>query len=147
MATSAAATPEAYLADLPPERRDALGAVRAMILKHLPKGYRESVNWGMLSYEVPLERYPDTYNGRPLCYVALASQKHYCSVYLMGVYQDPAQETELKAAFKREGKRLDMGKSCVRFKRAEDLPLDAIGKLIAAVTPEALIERSKSLGR
>ena len=98
------------------------------------------MNYGMISYQVPLERYPDTYNGQPLAYVALAAQKHYYSLYLMNVYNDYAVETTLVDGFQKAGKRLDMGKSCVRFKNLEDLPLEVIAKVIAHTTPDQLIK-------
>ena len=147
MAKSNATTPEAYLAELPEERRAVVATVRDVILRNLPEGYREAMNWGMLSYEVPLERYPDTYNGQPLSYVALAAQKNGYSLYLMGVYGDPAREEELREAFAKAGKRLDMGKSCVRFKRVDDLPLDALGGIIGGVPPERLIARHEAARR
>ncbi len=132
MPRSSATTPEAYLAELPRERRADIAAVRDVIRKNLPEGYGESVNWGMISYGVPLERYPSTYNKQPLCYVGLAAQKNYNALYLMRVYGDKAQEKRLRDAFKKAGKKLDMGKSCVRFKKAEDLPLDTIGEIVAS---------------
>jgi Domain of unknown function (DU1801) len=132
MPRSSATTPEAYLAELPSERRADIAAVRDVIRKNLPEGYGESVNWGVISYAVPLERYPNTYNKQPLCYVALAAQKNYNALYLMRVYGDKAQEKRLRDAFKKAGKKLDMGKSCVRFKKAEDLPLDTIGEIVAS---------------
>jgi uncharacterized protein YdhG (YjbR/CyaY superfamily) len=138
---SRAATVEDYLAELPPERRAVLAEVRKTIKRNLPNGYRETMNWGMICYEVPLARYPKTYNGQPLCYAGLAAQKSHYAIYLMGVYQNPAEARRLKEAFAREGKKLDMGKSCVRFKRLEDLPLEGIGELIAGTTPEAFIAR------
>ncbi len=93
----------------------------------------------MITYCVPLERYPKTYNGQPLGYVALAAQKTSNSLYLMGVYADPGQEAELREGFRAAGKKLDMGKSCVRFRRAADLPLDTIGRLIASTSVEQYI--------
>jgi hypothetical protein len=141
MASSKAATVEAYLQELPEDRREVVSTVRDVILRNLPDGYTETMAWGMISYGIPLERYPTTYNGQPLGYVALAAQKNSYSLYLMGVYADPEQEAALREAFRCEGKKLDMGKSCVRFKKAADLPLDAIGELIAATTPEQYIAR------
>jgi len=132
MPRSSATTPEAYLAELPSERRADIAAVRDVIRKNLPEGYGESMNWGMISYGVPLERYPSTYNKQPLCYVGLAAQKNYNALYLMRVYGDKAQEKRLRDAFKKAGKKLDMGKSCVRFKKAEDLPLETIGEIVAS---------------
>ena len=141
MASSKAATVEAYLQELPEDRREVVATVRGIILRNLPDGYVEAMNWGMITWEIPLERYPTTYNGQPLGYAALAAQKNNYSLYLMGVYADPEQEAALREAFRREGKKLDMGKSCVRFRKAADLPLDAIGELIAATTPEQYIAR------
>ncbi|HYC91710.1 MAG TPA: DUF1801 domain-containing protein [Thermoanaerobaculia bacterium] len=139
MARSAAKTVDEYLAELPDDRREAVTEVRKLIRKHLPKGYEETVNWGMLCYQIPLAKYPDTYNGQPLGYVALASQKNYCALYLMTPYMDPAQGEELKEAFARAGKKMDMGKSCLRFKTADDLPLPALGKIIASTPPAEYI--------
>jgi len=141
MVMSHATTVADYLAELTADRRKTISAVRAVIRKHLPKGYKEAVGYGMICYSVPLSAYPDTYNGQPLCYAALAAQKNYCALYLMGCYGDAAQTTALKDAFKKAGKKLDMGKSCVRFKTLDDLPLDVIGKTIAATPVKAFIDR------
>jgi hypothetical protein len=138
MARSNASTPEEYLAELPPERREVVARVRDVILRNLPEGYRETMNWGMLTYEVPLERYADTYNGQPLGYAALAAQKNYYALYLNAIDQDEGQR-ELREDFERAGKRLDMGKSCVRFKKLDDLPLDVIGRVIARIEPDAYV--------
>ena len=140
MAKSRAATVEEYLAELPPERREVISTVRDTIRKKLPKGYRETMNWGMISYEIPLEDYPDTYNKQPLTYAALAAQKNHYAVYLTGLYQDSAEEKAFRDAFATAGKKLDMGKSCVRFRKLEDLPLETIGKAIRGTSPEELIE-------
>jgi uncharacterized protein YdhG (YjbR/CyaY superfamily) len=126
---SEATTVEEYLAELPEERRAAVSAVRDVILANLPEGYDEGIQWGMITYSVPLEVSGKTYNGRPLAYVSLASQKNYLSLYLMGVYGE--REQEFRAEFEATGRKLDMGKSCVRFKRADDLPLDLIGREVA----------------
>ena len=130
---------DAYLKSLPAERRAVVSALRELVLANLPKGYEESIEWGFPTYQVPLAKYPDTYNKRPLCYAAIAAQKHHYAVYLMCAYQDPALLTRLKADFAKAGKKLDMGKSCIRFKRLEDLPLPAIGRAIKAVTPARFI--------
>lgn len=115
--------------------------LRKLIRKNLPKGYDEAVNWGMLCYQIPLDRYPDTYNGQPLGYVALASQKNYCSLYLTGAYIDPEQEAALKEGFAMAGKKLDMGKSCLRFRKLDDLALDVVAKVIASTPPDKYIEQ------
>lgn len=139
MARSEVSTVEEYLAELPAGKREAVEGVRATILENLPPGYSETMNWGMISYEVPLETYPDTYNDRPLGYLALAAQKNHCSLYMMAVYADPEQEARLKEGFERAGRKLDMGKSCVRFRELDDLPLDVIGELVASTSPEEMI--------
>jgi Domain of unknown function (DU1801) len=143
---SDATTVEGYLASLPEDRRAAIGAVRDTILQHLPDGYEEGIQHGMLGYYIPLERYPDTYNGQPLGVAALASQKNYMSLYLNCVYSDEEQQAWFEQRWAQTGKKLDMGKSCVRFKRLDDLPLDVVGEAIARVPPEDFIaayERSR----
>jgi hypothetical protein len=139
MAMSKAATVSAYLADLPPERRKVLAAVRSVIRKNLPRGYKELMGYGMICYSVPLTRYPDTYNGQPLCYAALAAQKNYYALYLMSIYGDTPRSKAFRAAFGKAGKKLDMGKSCVRFRALDDLPLDVIGREIASTSVDAFI--------
>lgn len=140
-------TPETQLAKLPADRRELLEAVRRVILQHLPEGYEETVENGMLAYVVPLSRYPNTYNRRPLQYVALAAQKGYCALYLVGAYSDPEVLAQLVVGFRAAGKKLDMGKSCLRFHHLSDLPLDVIGHCIAALTPDGLIERYEAARR
>lgn len=133
-------TPESYLAKQPADRRVALSAVRDVILRALPDGYAELINGGMLVYAVPLSRYPKTYNKQPLWYAALAGQKGYNSLYLMSAYGSPEHRRRLRDGFERLGKKLDIGKSCIHFVRAEDLPLDVIGELIASVPVDRWIE-------
>lgn len=136
MVSSKAQTVPEYLAELPAERRAVIAAVRKVVRKHLPKGYVEAMNWGMICYEIPLKRYPITYNKQPLSYAALAAQKNNYALYLMG--NEETRKT-LAAAFKAMGKKMDMGKVCLRFKKLEDLPLEAIGKVIASVSVDAYI--------
>ena len=138
---SNASTVADYLEELPHERRTQLEAVRMTILKNLPKGVEESMNWGMISYEIPLERYPETYNGQPLSFAALASQKNHMAVYLHSIYADQATREKFETAYAGTGKRMDVGASCVRFRRLEDLPLDVIGDAIAAVDVDTYIAR------
>ena len=123
-----------YLADLDPDRRAVVGAVRAVILANLPAGFVEEIAWGMSSYDVPLERYPATYNGKPLMYAALASQKRHCSLYLSNVFADPARMERFAERYRTTGKRLDMGKSCVRFRTLDDLPHDLVAEVIAGTS-------------
>ena len=140
MAGSRAGTVEGYLQELPEERRAVVSQVREVILRSLPEGYQESMNWGMIAYEIPLERFPDTYNKKPLMYMALAAQKNHYAVYSSGVYMDPLGESWLRSEFEKAGKKLDMGKSCIRFRKLEDLPLEAIGEVAAAHTVEEFLE-------
>jgi Domain of unknown function (DU1801) len=144
MKISKAATVTEYLHALPEDRRKEIAKVRSVIRKHLPKGYQEAMTYGHITYQVPLRRYPDTYNGQPLCYAALAAQKNFNTLYLMRPYGDPAQLQELKDSFAKAGKRLDMGKSCIHFKSAEDLPLPAIGQLVASTSPDRWIATAKA---
>jgi hypothetical protein len=139
VATSTAKTVDAYLAELPADRREAIAAVRKVILKHLPKGYKECMAFGMIVYVIPLQDYPVTYNKQPLMYAALASQKNYMSVYLCNVYGHKETDTWFRKRWAETGKKLDMGKSCVRFKTLEDLPLDVIGETIARTPVERFI--------
>jgi uncharacterized protein YdhG (YjbR/CyaY superfamily) len=135
-----ATTPDQYLAELADDRRDAIETVREAIVKNLPKGFVESMMWGMIVYSVPLETYPDTYNGQPLMYAALASQKNHMAVYLTGVYSDEHRREAFLSKYRATGKRLDMGKSCVRFRRIDDLPVDLIGETIGAIDLDSFIE-------
>lgn len=134
---SKAATVEQYLAALPAERRAALEALRKVILKNLDRGFAEGMQYGMIGYFVPHSRYPAGYHcapKQPLPMGNLASQKNHLALYLMSLYQDPALLEWFIAAWKKTGKRLDMGKCCVRFQRIEDIPLDVIGKLFRRTT-------------
>lgn len=140
MFTNKARTVAEYLKQLPADRRKTLSTVRNVVLENLPKGYREEIGWGAITYAIPLADYPDTYNGQPLCVAALSAGKNYCSIYLMAAYGDTKTRKSLEDAFRKSGKKLDMGKACVRFKSADDLPLDAIGEIIAKVTPEKYIK-------
>jgi len=140
MARSSAATVEEYLRELPEERAEALRAVRQVILDHLPPGYVETMNWGMICYEVPLARCPDTYNKQPLMFAGLASQKRHLGLYLMCVYSHQGSRAEFEEKFRASGKKLDMGKSCVRFRKLEDLPLEVVGETIASTSVEEYIQ-------
>lgn len=140
MVRSKAATIAEYLDELAPDRREQIETVRDVVLKNLPEGYAESMNWGMITWEIPLERYPKTYNKQPLMYAALASQKNYISLYLMCVYAHDGKMGEFERRFKESGKKLNMGKSCVRFKSADDLPMDLIAETIASTTVDDYIE-------
>lgn len=130
---SDAKTVEAYLDELPEDRRAAIQSVRKVILEALPKGYEEGMQYGMIGYFVPHSVYPPGYHcdpKQPLPFVNLASQKNHMAVYLMCCYGK--DEAAFRAAWAKTGKRLDMGKSCVRFKKVEDLALDVISETIRA---------------
>jgi hypothetical protein len=141
---SEATTVEEYLEDLPADRREAISAVREVILRNLPDGYEEVMNWGMIAYQVPLENCPDTYNGQPLMLAGLASQKNHMAVYLTMPYIDDGGRAAFEKAYRATGKRYDVGKSCVWFKRIDDLPLPLIGKAIGAVPADEFVERVKA---
>ncbi len=138
---------EAYLGELPPDRREAISTVRAAILDHLPTGYEEAMEWGMISYQVPLSTCPDTYNGKPLMYAALASQKNHMAVYLTGVYADPEVRADFEERYRATGKRMDMGKSCVRFRKLDDLPLELVGEAVAAFSVDEFVDLVQSVRR
>src|SRR5213593_1767461 len=132
--TSNAKTVEEYLAKLPADRRAVISAVREVILVNLPEGYAECMFCGMIGYVVPHSIYPAGYHcnpSQPLQYAALGSQKNHMAIYLCNVYGDPAIEKWFRKSYQATGKKLDMGKSCVRFKKLEDLPLEVIGQVIA----------------
>jgi hypothetical protein len=145
---SKAASVEEYLDSLPPDRREAISKVRDVILRNLPPGYEEGVQYGMISYYIPLSRYPKTYNNQPLGLAALASQKNYMALYLMNIYADLETLNWFKDSYAKSGKKLDMGKSCIRFKRLEDLPLEIVGQAIMCNSVDdfiALYESSRKL--
>jgi hypothetical protein len=137
------ATVAEYLAQLEPERKQAISAVRKLIKRQLPKGYEETMQYGMPSYVVPLEAYPAGYLGKkdvPLPYLALAAQKRYMSVYLMGVYADDGLARWFETAWRKTGKRLDCGKSCLRFTSVDDLALDVLGQAVASLPVGKYVE-------
>lgn len=142
---SNAATVEEYLAELSAERRAAIETVRQVILENLPDGYAEVMNWGMITYQVPLEIYPDTYNKKPLMYAALSSQKNHMAVYLSAIYMDAEKLGAFEEAYRATGKRYDVGKSCVRFRKLSDLPLELIGESIAAFALPDFVARVKAV--
>ena len=150
MVSSTATTVKEYLSGLPAERRRDIARVRSQIRANLPAGYKEMMQFGMIAYCVPLSRYPETYNGAPLLYAALAAQKNHNAVYLMGIYADADLRTWFEAGYKASGKKLDVGKSCVRFRTLDDLPLKLIGEAIAKMPAEkfiALYEDARGKGR
>ena len=142
--TSKAATVAEYLRGLPDDRRAAITAVRKVILDNLPEGYAERMQYGMISYVVPHSLYPAGYHcnpSDPLAYASLGSQKNHMAIYLMSVYGDGETAQWFRKAYAAAGKKLDMGKCCVRFRKLDDLPLDVIGQVIARVPVKNYIAR------
>jgi hypothetical protein len=139
MVASKAETVAEYLASLPEERRATVKAVRKLVRAHLQKGFVEQMQHGMISWVVPLARYPETYNGKALPVVCLASQKNYLSLYLFCAYTDGAERKRFEKSYARSGKRLDMGQSCVRFKHVDDLAQDAIADTLERVSVDGFI--------
>ncbi len=142
-----AATVKEYLDSLPEDRRKALGKVRTAIRKHLPKGYKEGIQYGMIGWFVPHSIYPDGYHCKPtepLPFAGLASQKNHMSLYLMCMYNDEKHLKWFTDAWKKTGRKLDMGKSCIRFKSADDLPLDVIGEAVARIPVDVFIAHYES---
>jgi hypothetical protein len=133
-------TVAAYIAGLPPDHRATITAARKFVHEHIPKGYAEFMSWGLINWGIPLSRYPDTYNGHPLCYVALGANKNYSTIHLMGCYGDARQTAFLKEEYKKAGKKFDMGKACLHFRTMDDLVPDAVGRVIASVPPETFLE-------
>lgn len=135
-ASKSVASASEYVAALPPDRKQSISTVRNLIKKHLPKGYVESTQYGMIAYVVPLSTFPEGYLGKkdvPLPYICLASQKNHMAVYLMCVDVDAKLSGWFAAAWKKAGKKLDMGKSCLRFTSVDDLALDVLGEAVARV--------------
>ena len=147
MVQSKATTVDQYLDELPPDRRETVAAIRDLVLENLPAGYEETMSFGMIGYVVPLKVQPETYNGQPLEYVALASQKNYISLYLMNVYGHKETQEWFLKAYKASGKKLNMGKSCVRFKKIDDLPLDVIARVVSLTPMDEFVKAYRALRR
>ena len=139
MVSSKAPTPEAYLDELEPERARFVSSLRDLVNANLPAGYVERMSWGMISWEVPSELYPDTYNGQPLVYASLAAQKNYTALYLNCVCASAVRTERLKAQWSAAGKKLDMGKSCLRFKRPEDVAEEVLAETIRSIPVDRFI--------
>jgi len=135
---SKAKTPKAYLEELPPERKEVVGKIRQVILDNLPEGFEETMNYGMIGYVVPHSIYPDGYHCTPelpLPFLSIASQKNHIGFYHMGIYSDPELLKWFTAEFPKHSKRkLDMGKSCVRFKNPNDIPYELLGQLVSKMS-------------
>ncbi len=144
---SKAKTVTQYLAQLPDDRREAMKAVRAAVVKNLPKGYKECVSNGAIGYVVPHSVYPPGYHcdpKQPLPFAGLASQKNYMTINLMCIYDDSEYQDWFRKAWVASGKKLNMGKSCVRFKKLDDVPLKVVGDAIKRVTVKKFIKHYES---
>jgi hypothetical protein len=130
-----------YIDSLPEERRVAIRRVRECVNSHLPPGYEEGFQYGMISWFVPFTTLAETYNGQPLALASLGEQKNHLALYMMSVYGDDELRSWFESAYKKSGKKLDMGKSCVRFKTADDLPLEVIGEAISRVPVDTYVAR------
>jgi hypothetical protein len=138
MARSDATTVPAYLESLPPPRREVVDSVLAFVRRHVPEGYEEVMAWGMVCWQVPLARYPHTYNKQALTFAALAAQKNHYALYLSCVTEHSRFDATLRQAYAKAGRKLDMGKACLRFKSGDDLLLDAIAPILQTPVDEFL---------
>jgi len=141
-------TPKEYLESLPEDRRKAIREVRAAVNKGLPKGYKEGIQYGFIGWFVPHSLYPDGYHcapEQPVPFAGLASQKNYMSLYLMCIYGDQRQRTWFEKEWKKTGKKLSMGKACVRFKNVDDVPLDLITKAVGRVPVKKFLAHYESV--
>jgi hypothetical protein len=147
---SKAKTVKEYLAEQTPERRKILEAVRKVLRANLDPVFAEGMQYGMIAYHVPHSVYPAGYHcdpKQPLPFAALASQKNYLSLYLCTAYCLPGEEDWFRSEWAKTGKRLDMGKSCIRFKKLDDLPLELVGRAVARISAEQFIEYYESVIR
>jgi len=147
---SAAKTVEAYLAALPAERRAALEGVRAVLRKNLDPAIEEGMQYGMIGYYIPHRVYPAGYHcdpKQPLPFAGLAAQKNHLALHLMYLYGSAEHDERFRLAWAKTGKKLDMGKACLRFKKLDDLALDVIGESIARVRASEYIARYEAAVR
>ncbi len=145
---SEAPTSAEYIASLPEDRKAAMSKLRNVINKNLPKGFEETMGYGMIGWVVPFKTYPAGYHcdpKMPLPFISLASQKNYIALYHMGLYSNKKLLEWFTSEWKkREPKKLDMGKSCIRFKKVDEIPFELIGKLATKMTPKQWIETYES---
>jgi len=137
---SNAETVDQYLEELPEDRKEHIFKLVELVRANLPEGYEEAMEWGMITYQVPLATYPDTYNKKPLMYLAVANQKNHMALYLTCIYSDEEERKRFEERYRASGKKLNMGKSCLRFKKFEDLAVDVLAEQIASVPVRRRIE-------
>jgi len=145
MAASTAKTVEEYIKSLTPEKQEIVSFVRSKLLENMPENIVENMNWGMISYEIPLNYYPKTYNNKPLMYAALAAQKNYYSIYLTNCYINEDNMNKLLEAFDKIGVKPNMGKSCIRFTRLNKIPLDTIAEIVSSTTVDGFINEYEKI--
>ncbi len=138
-------TVEAYLDGVEPSRQDAIRAVHQTVHDAMPEGYEEDIAWGMITWTVSLDRFPDTYNGQPLCYVGLAAQKNYNSLYLMALYSDSDEDRAFRDRWAAGGRKLNMGKSCLRFTSLADVDLDLVAETVAGTPVDQFLSTYERL--
>jgi len=141
---SSAKTVNDYMEELPEEKKAALSELRKVMLKNLPKGFKEEISYGMIGYVIPHSKYPNGYHcdpKMPLPFVSIASQKNFVAVYHMGIYADPKLLKWFTDEYpKHSGAKLDMGKSCIRFKKPDKIPFKLIGELVSKMSPDQWIK-------
>jgi hypothetical protein len=157
--TSKATTVAQYLKGLPEDRREAIAAIRDTIAKNIDKGFQETMQYGMIGWSVPHSIYPHGYHcdpKQPLPFAGIGNQKNHVGIYLFCIYVDAQAQSEFVANWKKTGKKLDMGKSCIRITKLEDVPLDVLGKTIKkiklkdfvmayeAALPESVLKKRKA---
>lgn len=135
-----AKTVEEYLGALPEERQEMVQTLRSAVKSRLPAGFQETMQYGMISFVVPSERFPDTYNKQPLAIISIGNQKNYVSLYLMSHYGDAEAANWLKESFRDAGKRLDMGKSCLRFRKSDDIPVEVISQAAGRLSVDEFVQ-------
>ena len=145
---SKATTVSQYISELPEDRKKAMTKLRTVIKKNIPKGFQERMGYGMPGYDVPLSKYPAGYHCNPklpLPFMGFASQKNYIAIYHMGIYADPKLlKWFVDAHAQVSSKKLDMGKSCIRYKKPSDIPYELIGELVSKITPQTWISMYES---
>jgi hypothetical protein len=144
MAYSEAKSVDEYINSLPPEKSSVIKTVRKAIIKNLPDGIAETMNWGMICYEIPLKDYPNTYNKKPLMYAALAAQKNHFAIYLTGIYMDEEKMDIIIKAFEDMLVKPNMGKSCIRFTKLNKIPLGAIVEVMSSISVSKFIKMYES---
>lgn len=147
MVSSSAVTVADYIGELPADRAEAVTALVELVRANIPVGYVETMRWGMISYEIPLEISGPTYNGQPLNYVAIASQKNHLSVYVMGIYAVPGADVEFRQRWEASGKRLNMGKACVRFTSLDKADLPTLEWAAGLCSVEEYLETVRTHGK